>query len=152
MSDSEPHNRTERDAQIVVRPAIEVHLVPSLKPKAHRSEARFNPPGGIQSGVQTRGAQAQNRTHYAAVRKKAAAQSEIDEPRLQRGERTEMTTGRLHHGSDQPMRDSDGCVLDRHDISMGDIDVSFVKVQAVVIGELGFQDERVMNAVPEAGA
>ncbi len=149
---SESHDGTEGDPQVVVRSVIEVHLVSRLKTESNRAEARLDSACWVKDSVHARSTQPQNRTHDAAVRKQAPAQPEINESRLQRGKGTKMTKGTLHHRADETMCYSDRRILDGHDISIRDINVRFMKVQAVVIGQLALEHHGCVNAISEARA
>jgi hypothetical protein len=147
-----PEDGSEGDAQVVVRAGIEIHFIAGFEAQAHRAERGCDSGGGIEGGVEVRGAQAEDGAGNVAVREQAGAEAEIDESGLERGVRMEVAFGALQRGAEQSVSDADGSVFDGGDAAGGNVEVGFVEVDAVIVSEFAFQHDVVMDTVSEACA
>ena len=87
-----------------MRTLVEVNQVAKLQPQSDRPQSCRRTATRINRRIQIGIADAEQRTRYAAVWNQARAQSEVDEPTLQRDKWTKMAIGPLELRSKQAFR------------------------------------------------
>jgi hypothetical protein len=149
---SESYDGAERDSQIVVGTLVEVDLIARFEAKADRTERRFNSRTGVESGIHIGRTQIENWADNVNVGQQAGAQSKIHEPCFQSGKGMKMALTADEGWTEQSMRDSDRCTLDRLNVAGDYVAISFVKVQSVVVGEFSLEHYIAVHAKSNACA
>ncbi len=135
-----------------MRAAVEINFVSSFEAEANWPKRRFETGRGVDCGIQVRGAQSQDRARDIAVREQGGSEAEIHETGFEGDEGTESSTFGLELGADQSVSYADRRVFDGGDISVGEIAVGLVEVDAVIIGKFGFEHDVMMHTVAKAAA
>ena len=149
---SKSEDGAEGDAEVILRALIEIDFVAGFEAEADGAEGGFDSGGGIDGCVQVAGAEAEDGAGEVAVGEQAGAEAEIHEAGFEGEEGTESAAGGLKPGTDEAMGDADRSVFDGGEISVGEVAVGFVEVDAVVVGEFAFHEYVVVDAVTEAAA
>lgn len=130
----ESENRSERDAQVIVRALVEIDLVSGFETEAHRTERGLDSRTRIKGRVQARGTQVEERANDINIRQQAGTEPEIHESSFKRGKRMEMTSASHERGTKESVSYANRCVLNRDDVASDDVGVGFVEVESVIVG------------------
>jgi hypothetical protein len=71
------HDWAKRDSQIIVAAIVEIDFVSNFKTQAYGADAGLDSAGRVESGVQVRGANIEDRARHIRVGKQAGTQAEI---------------------------------------------------------------------------
>lgn len=131
---------------------VEIDFVAGFESQTHWAKRRFDSRRGVDCGVQAGGAEAEDGAGYVTVGEQSGAQTEIYESCFESCEWTESAAGGLDFRTDETVRDADRTALDRGDISVGNVAVGFVEVDAVIVRQFAFQHDVAMDAIAKARA
>jgi hypothetical protein len=100
----ETDDRSDGDAQIVVRAVVEIDLIADVEPQSDYSPMRFDAAPRIHRGVPVRPAKGGNRTGECVKRRRSRVKAEVHEAALNRQEQTDRSVTRLNRRPKQAIQ------------------------------------------------
>src|SRR5690242_17891805 len=97
------YERAEGHPQIVMRPAVEVHLVAGFQPQAEEPDVAFQSAARVENRADVVGSQAVHRTEEVPQRGRPRIKSCVDKTALQDHERMKGAGAGLKLGPEKPM-------------------------------------------------
>src|SRR5215469_3328960 len=107
----ESKRRTERDAEVVVCPVVEVHLVADIETKTKRPQVTLQSPTGIENGVHVISAKPVHTAQECADRSGRIVEAEVHESTLERDERLNRVTAEVEPGTKLTMNNAQAAAL-----------------------------------------
>lgn len=147
----EPNVRTEGEAQIVMRAAVEIDLVTNVKAQANRSNVPVQSASGIENRIDAAGAKALHGTGER-IESGGAIVKEEDEPAALNGQkRAQAAVAKREFGSEHAMKDAE--IRTRQcDGARAGIGESLGEDLVEVVSGFRFELDAIKDSKTEAGA